>query len=809
MTDKVVAILPITGMDCANCAAAVERNINKVTGVEGVNVNLTTERASFSYSSDSKKIIEVIERINRAGYGVASGEAELMINGLADDRDGKRLELALSNLEGVISSSVNWVAGKVILRYVPTVLTQVDIKSYLASQGFESIILDEGLEDIEGIARQEEIDRQRTDLIISWSFTIPLFLLSMARDFGLLGMWAHQSWVNWLMAALATPVQFYVGRKFYSGAIQSLRNRSANMDVLVALGSTAAYLYSVPILLGLISGHVYFETSAMIISLIKTGKYLESRAKGKTSAAIKKLLNLSPDHALVLRDGNEEVILINQVIVGDQIIVKPGGKVPVDGVIIEGYSTIDESMITGESVPVEKAVGDEVVGGTVNRQGVFRFEATKIGKDTALAQIIRLVEEAQGSKAPIQRIADRVSEIFVPAVVAVAALTFAGWYFVAGTAPDPGTSVFARAMLNAVAVLLIACPCAMGLATPTAVMVGSGRGAENGLLYKSGAALERAGSITTVVLDKTGTITNGKPRLTDLQVVNTTKHLYQEDDLVRLAAAVEKKSEHPLGEAIVMFAESKSITLPETQKFIAVPGKGIRAVIDSKEILVGNTRLFDDAQAPWQEFKSQIESLRKEGKTVILVGVDSILIGLLAVADTVKGNAKEVVAELGQMGLKVLMITGDNQQVAEAIASQVGITHIIAEVLPGDKAQEIINLQAEGEIVAMVGDGINDAPALAQADVGISLGTGTDVAIAAAPITLISGDLSGVVRSVKLSKITVKTIKQNLFWAFFYNIILIPVAAIGLLNPMLAAGAMAVSDIFVIGNSLRLNKKPM
>jgi Cu+-exporting ATPase len=581
------------------------------------------------------------------------------------------------------------------------------------------------------------------------------------------------------------------------------------MDVLVSLGSTAAYLYSIPILLGLVSGHVYFETAAMIITLIKAGKFLESRAKGQTSAAIKKLLKLSPDHALVIRDNEEILILVSDVVVGDKIIVKPGTKIPVDGVVFEGFSAVDESMITGESIPAEKSVGDEVIGGTVNKQGVLKFEAKKIGKDTALAQIIRLVEEAQGSKAPIQRIADQVSAIFVPAVILAAVLTFLVWLFLVRTMPVPGTSLFARAMLNAVAVLLIACPCAMGLATPTAVMVGSGRGAQNGILYKSGESLERAGSVTTVVLDKTGTITNGKPVLTDLLVVNKSAHKYSENDILLFAAGVEKRSEHPLGEAIVNYAEDKNLNILEPEKFEAVPGKGIKSDLQGKYVLVGNTRLMEDENVIWKDSKAQIDAFRKEGKTAILVAVDKIFVGVLAVADTVKDNAKQVVQELKDLGLDVLMITGDNLQVAQAIGAQVGIDRIRAEVLPGDKAAEILKLQEKNEIVAMVGDGINDAPALAQADVGISLGTGTDIAIAAAPVTLISGDLSGIVRSIKLSRITLKTIKQNLFWAFFYNVILIPVAAIGLLNPILAAGAMAVSDVIVIGNSLLLNRKSM
>jgi Cu+-exporting ATPase len=809
MSETKKVLIPVTGMDCANCATAVARNINKVKGVADVNVNLTTERASFSYQAGPEVILEVIDRINRAGYGVAEAEAEYILKDLDSDSDGRLVETRLASLDGVVSSAVNTVTAKVKVKFVPTLIDQKEIREELNRSGFDAVLLSGEMEDTEELARQQEVNRNKKELIIGLILTIPLFAISMARDFGLVGAWAHQSWVNWLMAVLATPVQFYVGRRYYSGAIQSIRNGSANMDVLIALGSTAAYVYSLPVLLGWVPGHVYFETSAMIITLIKTGKYLESRAKGQTSAAIKKLLKLSPEKALVERDGTEIEIAVSDVVVGDRIIVKPGNKIPVDGLVREGNSAVDESMLTGESLPVEKTIGDEVVGGTLNKQGVLKFEATKIGKDTVLAQIVRLVEEAQGSKAPIQRIADRVSAVFVPAVILTAVLTFFGWYFFADPATLAGSSQFARAMLNAVAVLLIACPCAMGLATPTAVMVGSGRGAENGILYKSGEALERAGSISTVVLDKTGTITIGRPVLTDLVVTGSGPSALHKDDILRIAAAVEKRSEHPIGEAVLAEANKLQLKLEDPENFQAVAGKGIRAELGGKKVLVGNSTLLDEDSVKWEHVSANIQHLRTEGKTVILVAVEGVLAGLIAVADKVKENAQQVVSELKKMDLDVLMITGDNQQVAEAIAAQVGIQTIRAEVLPGGKSTEIENLQTDQEIVAMVGDGINDAPALAQADIGISLGTGTDIAIAAAPITLISGDLSGVTKAIKLSRLTLNTIKQNLFWAFFYNIILIPVAAFGFLNPILAAGAMAVSDVFVIGNSLRLNRKPM
>lgn len=807
MAEKDLVSLPITGMDCANCALAVERNIKKTPGVEDVNVNFSSERASFSYDASRASIFEVIDRIEKAGYGVASGEAEFIVSGLEDDQSGAVLERKLNGMPGVTKVSVNWVAGKVKLRYIPTVVSQSDIRKELKDAGFEAAVIGDSGEDVEELARQTEYLKQRRDLILGIVFTLPLFLLSMARDFGLVGAWSHQPWVNWLMFALATPVQFYVGRKYYTGAVGSLRNGAANMDVLVALGSTAAYLYSIPILLGLIPGHVYFETSAMIITLIKTGKFLETRAKGRTSQAIRKLLELSPQKALVERNGQEIEIQVSEVQLGDILIVHPGAKIPVDGVLVSGSSTVDESMLTGESLPVEKTVGDDVFGGTLNKQGAFKFEATKVGKDTALAQIIKLVEEAQGSKAPIQRIADRVSAIFVPAVVLVALTTFLLWMFVISTAPPQGTSVFARAMLNAVAVLLIACPCAMGLATPTAVMVGSGRAARQGILFKSGESLEQSGRISTVVMDKTGTLTNGKPVVTDVVIYPQSVEGITENDLLFYGGIVEQRSEHPLGEAIVEESKRRQISLVESDKFTSIAGKGVSAEIDGAVILAGNTRLMTEAGVLWEIAKQDLDHLRKQGKTVILLAVDGKLAGVIGVADTIKDNARQVVSELKKMGMKVWMITGDNHQVAEAIGKQVGIEGILAEVLPGGKADKIKDLQEDGQVVAMVGDGVNDAPALAQADVGISLGTGTDIAIAAAPITLIRGDLDGITQAIRLSRVTLSTIKQNLFWAFFYNIILIPVAAAGFLNPILAAGAMAVSDVVVVGNSLRLNRK--
>ena len=809
MASKQVS-LPVTGMTCANCSLTVERNLKRMGGVEGATVNLATEKASVIYDPSIVNEGDFLALIRDIGYDVPTAKAELPISGMTCANCARTIERALARLDGVVAASANFASERASVEYLPGVVSLAAIQQAIRDVGYDVIVSGEGeaAEDVERAAREAEIRDQTRKFWVGVAFTLPLFLLSMGRDFGLLGAWAHAPWVNWLFLALATPVQFYVGWDYYVGGYKSLRAGSANMDVLVAMGSSAAYFYSLAVVLfPALGGHVYFETSATIITLIKLGKVLEARAKGRTSEALRKLMGLRPKTARVVRAGVEMDVPVESVVLGDEVVVRPGERLPVDGVVIEGHSAVDESMLTGESLPVDKKPGDEVVGGAINKQGLLKFKATRVGAQTALAQIIRLVEEAQGSKAPIQRLADRIAAVFVPAVIVVALITFLAWLVFGGVG-------FTESMLYMVAVLVIACPCALGLATPTAIMVGTGKGAEHGILFKNSEALERAHELTTIVLDKTGTITRGEPSVTDVETkdrdresANAARAL-----LLGLAASAERGSEHPLGEAIVKAAQDEGLVPRDPEEFEAVAGQGIVATVEGQSVLVGSRRLLESRGALLNGLDTTLAHFEDEAKTAMFVALDGEAIGVIALADTVKEGSAVAIRQMQGLGLEVVMLTGDNQRTAEAVSRQVGVSKVVAQVLPGDKAAQVKSLQ-EGGIVGMVGDGINDAPALAQADVGIAIGTGTDVAMAAADVTLMSGDLQGVPRAIALSRATMRTIKQNLFWAFFYNVILIPLAAgafypwLGIrLHPVIAAGAMAFSSIFVVTNSLRLRR---
>lgn len=806
MSEKHI-ILPVTGMTCANCVATIERSVKKIPGVNETTVNLSTERAAVNFDPDITTIAGIVQKIVKAGYGIAEGEKTIFLRNFSDIADANRVEKLLLKNEGITFVRSNIAAESLLIRFIPTIISLPEILALIRSSGFDPLATEEENEDVESLARNTEVAYQKRLLTIGILFSLPLLLYSMAGDFGFIRADVfHSDWSRVLMLAFATPVQFYVGRQFYIGAYKAIRNGSANMDVLVAMGSTIAYLFSIFITFGILHGHVYFETSAVIITLIKMGKYLEARAKGRTSDALRKLVSLRPKTAIVVKNDIETEVPINEVMVGDLIIVRPGQSIPVDGVIASGSTNIDESMVTGEPIPAEKTIDSEVIGGTINLNGAINFVALRVGKNTLLSQIIKLVEDAQSSKAPIQKLADKISGIFVPIVLGIASITFITWMLLGNTIPVHGDMTpFTRALVNMVAVLVIACPCAMGLATPTAIMVGTGKGAQSGILIKSSESLEKAASVNVVVLDKTGTITRGHPSVTDILV----KKEYAENEILKLAASLERSSEHPLAQAVVAEATGRDLELLRPDFFTSNTGMGVAGEIAGKSLLIGNKMLIDEEGIPLTDWDDKIQALQDEGKTPIYIAIDREVTGIIAISDQIKQDSKLAITRIKEMGIKIFMITGDNRRTATTVAKSVGIDNVIAEVLPGEKAAKIIELQSKGNRVMMVGDGINDAPALAQADVGLAIGTGTDIAMASAPIILVGGDLKGVAQSIKLAKNTVVTIKENLFWAFIYNIILIPVAAFGLLIPIFAAGAMAMSSVFVVFNSLRLARKPI
>ncbi|WP_342560218.1 heavy metal translocating P-type ATPase [Psychrobacillus sp. FSL W7-1457] len=789
----------ITGMTCAACSARIEKVINKMDGVEEANVNLALEKSVIKYDPEKVTEEDFEKKIEALGYGVVKEKKEFAITGMTCAACSARIEKGLNRLEGVSSANVNLALERATVEFNPSDLTVNDIIEKVEKLGYGAIIKSEDKETVD--YREEAIKRQKTKFIIAAIFSLPL-LWTMVGHFSFTTfLYVPEFLMNpWVQMALATPVQFIIGGQFYISAYKALKNGSANMDVLVVLGTSAAYFYSVYQAIITVGEHhsaqLYFETSAVLITLILLGKLFEAKAKGRSSEAIKKLMGLQAKTALVLREGSELMIPIEEVLVGDTILVKPGEKIPVDGIVVDGNSAVDESMLTGESIPVDKVPGASLFGSTINKNGSIQMQATKIGRDTALAQIIKVVEDAQGSKAPIQRLADKISGIFVPIVVGIAIVTFLIWFFLV----DPGEITPALEAL--IAVLVIACPCALGLATPTSIMAGSGRAAEFGILFKGGEHLETTHHIDTVVVDKTGTVTYGKPKLTDVMVAEGIKEL----DFLSYIGAAEKQSEHPLAEAIVDGIKGREITLQQVTSFEAIPGFGVKAVINEQEVLVGTKKLMNQNNVQIATILNQMEELEAQGKTAMLASINGKYAGMIAVADTIKESSIQAIQRLKDMNIEVMMITGDNQLTAAAIGKQAGIDHVIAEVLPEGKAEEIKNLQSFGKKVAMVGDGINDAPALAVADIGMAIGTGTDVAMEAADITLIRGDLNSIADAIIMSRKTMRNIKQNLFWAFAYNVLGIPIAAVGLLAPWVAGAAMAFSSVSVVLNALRLQR---
>ncbi|NLK00313.1 MAG: copper-translocating P-type ATPase [Clostridia bacterium] len=786
----------VKGMSCASCAQRLEKKVKSLEGISEGTVNFATEKISVDYNSRLSGLGQLVDTIEDAGFSVETESVQFKVLNMSCASCAQRIEKKLSSLDGVLSAVVNFAGEQVAVDYIPGPVNTSLIEETIKGLGFDTAPLDDHFQ--EGAQEEEKMDEMELKkrlFIFSAVLTLPLSAIMFLEMFSL---HINDFFMGPLFQfILATPVQFIAGSRFYTGSYKSLRSGGANMDVLVAMGTSAAYFFSF-VNTFFRTGDVYYEASAMIITLVLLGRMLEARAKGRTSEAIKKLVGLQARTARVRRGEDMVEVPIEEVQVGDLVIVRPGEKIPVDGIIRAGRSSIDESMLTGESIPVDKEVGDEVIGATLNKQGSFEFETAKVGKDTVLAQIVKMVEDAQASKAPIQRMADQISGYFVPAVVGVAVAAFAIWYFLAA----PGD--LSRAVINLTAVLVIACPCALGLATPTSIMVGTGKGAENGILIKGGEHLEKAGRLNLIVFDKTGTLTKGEPSFTDIHVVPG--GLLDEDEALKLAAGAESRSEHPIGQAVIDEAKSRGLPLMEPEDFEAVPGQGLKCQMGGRQVLIGNLRLLRNNDVDISVIEEKLEELEDQGKTVVVMAVDGNAAAVFAVADGLKESSAEAVSLLKKMGFKIYMLTGDNQRTAQAIAHEVGIDHVMAEVLPQDKAGMIEELKAEGHQVAMVGDGINDAPALTVADVGIALGTGTDIALEASDITLMSGDLRGVVGAIMLSRATLRNIKQNLFWALIYNTIGIPVAAMGMLSPIIAGGAMAFSSVSVVSNALRLRR---
>lgn len=807
--------LMVEGMTCAACAKAIERTLGKLEGIESAMVNLATERLAVKYNADQVGLEAIIDKVSQIGYQLKEEETvreiTIPVAGMTCASCSSAVERALKKLEGVKTVNVNLATEKAVVHYDSTLIRISQIKQAIKKAGYEPLELEiQQSTDQEAQKRQRDIKTLWKKFLLSAIFTAPLLYIAMGHMMGAplpAFLDPHHYPLRFALVQLILTIPAIVaGNKFYTVGFKALYRRSPNMDSLIAIGTSAAFIYGLYAIYEILTGNhmmvmeLYFETAAVIITLILLGKYLEAVSKGKTSEAIKKLMGMQPKTALVIHDGKEMVIPIEEVEVGDIVLVKPGEKIPVDGVVIEGYSSVDESMLTGESIPIEKHVGDIVIGGSINKNGSLQFQTSKVGKDTVLSQIIKLVEDAQGSKAPIAKMADIISGYFVPIVISISIIASILW-FVTGH-----STVFALTIF--ISVLVIACPCALGLATPTAIMVGTGKGAEYGVLIKGGEALETAHKIKTIVFDKTGTITEGKPRVTDI----ISRGDISEDELLSLAASGERGSEHPLGEAIVKAQQDKNLPLKKVESFMSIPGRGIEVKIEGKNLLLGNKKLMLEKNIPL-DLESESNRLAAEGKTPMYVAIEESLVGIIAVADVVKENSRKAIKRLHDMGIQVAMITGDNQRTAEAIAREVGIDIVLAEVLPEDKANEVKKLQDQGQKVAMVGDGVNDAPALAQADVGIAIGSGTDVAMESADIVLMRSDLLDVVTAIQLSKSTIRNIKQNLFWAFAYNSAGIPLAAgilylFGgpLLDPMFAAGAMALSSVSVLSNALRLKR---